>query len=515
VRFVVLGCHCFGIVPEGGLEPPQAKAYRILNPARLPNFTTPAEMVEAVSNMTKYGSPADTVHQMTFCVESRGMKMGKKKVLIIGAAGRDFHNFNTVYRNNPDFEVVAFTAAQIPRIDDRKYPAVLAGEGYPDGIPIMPEVELENIIADKQVDIGVMAYSDLPYDYVMHIGARVNAAGADFTMMGTKDTFVKSTRPLIAVTAVRTGSGKSQTSRFIASRLRAAGKKVASIRHPMPYGDLAEQAVQRMATIEDIDNYKCTIEEREEYEKHVEDGGIIYAGVDYEAIVRKAEEEADIIIWDGGNNDFPFYKPDLWITVADPLRPGHEEAYYPGEANIRGCDVIVIGKSNVASKEAIEQVRATCKRLNPKAKIINAASILDVDKPEVIKGKRVLVVEDGPTLTHGEMKFGAGTQAARENGAKEIIDPRPWATGGMKETFDKYPEIGKLLPAMGYWDDQIKDLENTINAVDCESVVIGTPFDIKRIVKIDKPSAVVTYRHEDIDSDNGLAKIIDDFLAKH
>jgi predicted GTPase len=440
--------------------------------------------------------------------------MAKKKVLIIGAAGRDFHNFNTVYRNNPDFEVVAFTAAQIPKIDDRKYPAVLAGDGYPNGIPIRPEAELERIIAEENVDIAVMAYSDVSYAHVMHLGARVNGAGADFTMLGTKDTFVESTRPLVAITAVRTGSGKSQTSRFVASRLRAAGKKVTSIRHPMPYGDLAEQAVQRMATIEDIDNNKCTIEEREEYEKHVEDGGIIYAGVDYEAIVRQAEEESDIVIWDGGNNDFPFYKPDLWITVADPLRAGHESAYYPGEANIRGCDVVVIGKANVATAEQIAKVEKSVRELNPTAKIIRANSVLDVDKPEVIEGKKVLVVEDGPTLTHGEMAFGAGTQAAKEKGAAEIIDPRPWATGGIQETFDKYPGIGKLLPAMGYWDEQVRDLEKTINAVDCDVVVIGTPFNIDRIVKIDKPTVVVTYRHEDPPGAPGLAAVIDEFLEK-
>ncbi|MCP4679037.1 MAG: GTPase [Deltaproteobacteria bacterium] len=441
--------------------------------------------------------------------------MKKKKVIIIGAAGRDFHNFNTVYRNNSDFEVVAFTAAQIPKIDDRLYPASLAGEGYPNGIPILPESELQKLIAEHDVDECIMAYSDLPYDHVMHIGALVNGAGADFTMLGTKDTFVKSTKPLIAVVAVRTGCGKSQTSRFVASRLRAAGKKVVSIRHPMPYGDLAEQAVQRMATIEDIDNNKCTIEEREEYEKHVEEGGIIYAGVDYEAILREAEKEADIILWDGGNNDFPFYKPDLWITVADPLRPGHEEAYYPGEANVRGCDVVVVGKTNVASKEAVAQVEATCARLNPKAKIIRAASVLTVEDPSIIEGKRVLAVEDGPTLTHGEMEFGAATQAARENGAAEIVDPRKWATGGMKETFDKYPGIGKLLPAMGYWDEQIADLEKTINAVDCDSIVIGTPFNIERLVKIEKPHTIVTYRHEDVDEKNGLGKIVDEFLAKN
>jgi predicted GTPase len=367
---------------------------------------------------------------------------------------------------------------------------------------------------DEKIDLALMAYSDLPYDYVMHMGARVNAAGADFEMMGTRHTFAPSTKPVIAVTAVRTGCGKSQISRYIASRLRAAGKKVVSVRHPMPYGDLAEQAVQRMASIEDIDRYKCTIEEREEYEKHVEEGGVIYAGVDYEAILREAEKEADIVLWDGGNNDMPFYKPDLWITVADPLRPGHEKAYYPGEANVRGSDVVVVGKANVADEAAVAAVEESCRQLNPRAKILRAASVLTIDHPEIIQGKRVLAVEDGPTLTHGEMKFGAGTQAAKENGASTLVDPRPWAVGGLKETFEKYSGIGDLLPAMGYWDQQVKDLEATINAVDCDVVVIGTPFDIKRLVKIDKPTAVVTYAHQDMDENDGLAKVVDDFLAK-
>jgi len=441
--------------------------------------------------------------------------MGRKRVLILGAAGRDFHNFNMHYRDNADFEVVGFTATQIPKIDDRIYPSVLSGRLYPKGIPIMPESELESLIDRHDVDIAVLAYSDLPYDYVMHMGARVNAAGADFHMMGTKATFARSSKPVIAVTAVRTGCGKSQVSRYIASRLRAAGRKVVSVRHPMPYGDLAQQAVQRMATIEDIDRYRCTIEEREEYEKHVEEGGIIYAGVDYEAILRQAEAEADIVLWDGGNNDLPFYRPDLWITVADPLRPGHEERYYPGEANVRGSDVLVIGKTNVAPLEDVEAVEAACRRLNPRARIVRAASVLSVRNSGVIAGKRVLAVEDGPTLTHGEMRFGAATQAAKEFGAAELVDPRPWAVGGLKETFDKYPSIGVLLPAMGYWDEQVKDLERTINAVDCDAVVIGTPFDIKRIVRIDKPTALVNYSHEDVDPKNGLAEIVDGFLAAH
>jgi predicted GTPase len=442
--------------------------------------------------------------------------MGKKtKVVIIGAAGRDFHNFNTVYRNNPSYEVVAFTAAQIPGIEGRTYPPALAGPGYPSGIPIVEEAELEDLIVEKAVDLGVMSYSDLPYAKVMHLAALVNAAGADFSLLGTRKTFIAPRKPLVAVTAVRTGCGKSQVSRFIAGELRRAGKKVVVIRHPMPYGDLAKQAVQRMATLADIDRFKCTIEEREEYERHVAEGSVVYAGVDYGAILDQAEQEADVLLWDGGNNDLPFYKPDLWITLADPLRPGHETSYYPGETNIRACDVVVIAKINVAPYEAIKKVEAACRRLNPRAEIIRAASVLDVDKPEVIKGKRVLAVGDGPTLTHGDMAFGAATQAARELGASEIVDPRPWAVGGLKETFETYPNIGELLPAMGYFDEQIKDLEKTINAVDCDSVVIGTPFDIQRIVKINKPCAVVTYRHEDVDRERGLAEIIDRFLKQN
>jgi predicted GTPase len=441
--------------------------------------------------------------------------MSKRRVLILGAAGRDFHIFNMIYRDSPGFEVVAFTATQIPRIDDRRYPPSLAGKLYPDGISIMSEDAIESIIEKNDVDVAVMAYSDVSYDYVMHMAARVNAAGADFEMMGTKATFAKSVKPVIAVTAVRTGCGKSQVSRFIASRLRKAGKKVTSVRHPMPYGDLAVQAVQRMASMEDIDNNKCTIEEREEYEKHVEEGGIIYAGVDYEAILRQAEQESDIVIWDGGNNDLPFYKPDLWICIADPLRPGHEESYYAGEANVRASDVLIVGKANVASEDAVNNLIDNCRRLNPKAKIIKAHSVLSVENAEVIRGKRILAVEDGPTLTHGGMKFGAATQAAIENGAAEIVDPRPWAVGGLKETFDKYPGVGALLPAMGYWDQQVKDLESTINAVDCDSVVIGTPFNVQRLIKIDKPCALVTYEHQDPDSENSLAAIIDEFLASH
>ncbi len=440
--------------------------------------------------------------------------MQKRRVLILGAAGRDFHNFNMCYRGDTSCDVVAFTATQIPNIDDRTYPPSLAGALYPNGIPILPEEDLEKAIKERKVDLAVMSYSDLPYDTVMHLGARVNAAGADFVMLGTRSTFAISSKPVVAITAVRTGCGKSQASRFVASRLRAAGKRVVAVRHPMPYGDLAVQAVQRMASLEDIDNYNCTIEEREEYEKHVEEGGVIYAGVDYEAILRRAEAEADIVLWDGGNNDLPFYRPDLWITIADPLRPGHEERYYPGEANVRASDVLVVNKANVAAPEDVERVSANLRRLNPRAQVLRAHSVLSVDRPEIISGKRVLAVEDGPTLTHGEMTFGAATQAAREHGAAALVDPRPWAVGGIKETFEKYPKVGALLPAMGYWDEQVRDLEKTINAVDCDVVVIGTPFDIGRLVKIEKPVAVVTYAHADVPGEPGLAGVIDDFLAR-
>jgi predicted GTPase len=434
-------------------------------------------------------------------------------VLILGAAGRDFHNFNTVFREDESSEVVAFTATQIPNIDGRTYPPELSGALYPNGIPILPEDDLERIIDERDVDVAVMAYSDLPYDYVMHLGARANAAGADFQMIGTKHTFIKSRKKVVAVTAVRTGCGKSQISRFVSSRLRTAGKRVAVVRHPMPYGNLVDQMVQRLASIEDVDRYDCTIEEREEYERHIEEGGVVYAGVDYGQVLALAESEADIVLWDGGNNDQPFFDPDLWITIADPLRVGHESAYYPGEVNVRGADVLVVNKVNAATKEAVQQVIDSCRALNPRAHILRAASALSVDDPSVITGKRVLAIEDGPTLTHGEMEYGAATAAAREHGAAEIVDPRPWAVGGIAQTFEDYPGIGKVLPAMGYWDEQVADLEKTINAVDCDAVVIGTPFDIQRIVEIAKPRCVVTYAHEDVEDDGGLAKVVDDFLA--
>ena len=438
--------------------------------------------------------------------------MSRTKVIILGAAGRDFHNFNCRYRGNKDFEVVAFTAAQIPDIDGRKYPAVLAGDLYPAGIPIEDESHLEKLIAETGAEMCVMAYSDRSYPQVMSLGSRVNAAGADFMMMGERDTQIKSTKPVISVCAVRTGCGKSQTSRAICRILRAAGKKVVSIRHPMPYGDLAEQAVQRFATIDDLAKHKCTIEEMEEYEPHVAAGGVIYAGVDYEAILREAEKEADIILWDGGNNDTPFYKPDLHIVVADPHRAGNEKEFYPSETNVRIADVVIINKVVEAEFEDIQTVRDNVRELNPDAVIIDAASPLTIEGDlDLIRDKRVLVVEDGPTLTHGHMTYGAGVVAALRSGAAELVDPRPWAVGKLAETFELYPEIGTLLPAMGYGDEQVADLEKTINAVDCDAVVIGTPIDLKRIVKIDKPSVRVGYELQEIGLPN-LEQVLARFM---
>ena len=427
--------------------------------------------------------------------------MAQRKILIIGAAGRDFHNFNTFYRDNPAYKVVAFTAAQIPDIANRKYPAALAGQLYPEGIPIYAQDQLEQLIKDLGVDECVFAYSDVPYAVVMGIGARVNAAGADFAMLGHKNTMLKSVKPLIAVGASRTGCGKSQTTRRIAEILMANGLKVIAIRHPMPYGDLEAQKVQRFATIDDLVRHHCTIEEMEEYEPHIARGNVIYAGVDYEAILRAAENDpsgCDVILWDGGNNDFPFYRPDLMITVVDPHRPGHELSYYPGEITVRLADVIVINKIDSADFENIQALRNNIERINPRAVVVDAASTISVEKPEIIRGKRVLVVEDGPTLTHGEMKIGAGIVAARRFGAAEIIDPRPYATGKLAETFRIYPNIGKLLPAMGYGDEQVRDLAATIERTDCDSVVIATPIDLKRIIQINKPSTRVEYALQEI-----------------
>jgi predicted GTPase len=441
----------------------------------------------------------------------------KKNVIIIGAAGRDFHNFNTYYRGNSQYNVVAFTAAQIPDIDGRKYPAVLAGELYPDGIPIYAEEDLPKLIKELKADDCVFAYSDVPYTRVMAVSAIVNAAGANFILLGPKDTMVTSTKPLIAVGAVRTGCGKSQTSRRVIEYLMAKGLKVVAIRHPMPYGDLAAQKVQRYATLEDLKKHKCTVEEMEEYEPHVVRGNVIYAGVDYEAILRAAENDpdgCDVVLWDGGNNDFPFYKPDLNITIVDPHRPGHELSYYPGEVTLRLADVVVINKMDTAGPEGIQIVRESIAKVAPKAIVVDGASPIKVDKPSVIKGKKVLVVEDGPTLTHGEMKIGAGTVAAQKFGAAKLVDPRPFTVGKLSETFRIYPNIGTLLPAMGYSEQQLKDLETTINNTECESVVIGTPIDLNRLIKINKPNTRVYYDLQEIGYPS-LDEIIGEFVEKH
>ncbi|GJQ31942.1 MAG: GTPase [Ignavibacteriaceae bacterium] len=433
--------------------------------------------------------------------------MERKNVLIMGAAGRDFHNFNTFFRDKEEYNVKAFTATQIPNIDGRKYPASLAGKLYPDGIMIHDEKDLTKLIKELDIDEVYFSYSDVPYNYVMNKSAEVNAAGASFILIGTKETMLKSSKPVIAIVAVRTGSGKSQTSRKVVELLRAAGKKVVAIRHPMPYGDLEKQRVQRFGTLEDLKTHKCTIEEIEEYEPHVANGGVIYAGVDYGDILAQAEQEADVIIWDGGNNDFSFYKPDLTITVADPHRPGHESSYYPGNVNIRLADVVVLNKVESAEPKNVLAVRNAVRAINPKATIIDAASPIKVDNPDVIKGKRVLVVEDGPTLTHGEMEYGAGTIAAMNYGASELVDPRPFTVKSITATYEKYPKIGVLLPAMGYGDDQVKDLETTINSTECDSVVIGTPIDLGRILKINKPYTRVGYDLQEI-GDITLEKIL-------
>jgi len=424
--------------------------------------------------------------------------MSKTRIIIMGAAGRDFHNFNTYYRGNEDFEVVAFTATQIPNIEGRKYPAELAGDLYPAGIPIYPEADLTDLIRKEKIDQVVFAYSDVTHEYVMHKAALVNAAGADFCLMGTAKTQIKSTKPVVAVCAVRTGSGKSQTTRRVAAILQELGYKVAAIRHPMPYGDLVKQKVQRFASYSDLDKHECTIEEREEYEPHIDNGVIVYAGVDYEAILREAEKEVDIVMWDGGNNDFPFYVSDLLIVVADPHRPGHELRYYPGETNVRMADVFVINKVDTANAEDVITVRNNLYSLNPGAIVIEGASPLFVDDPDAIRGKRVLVVEDGPTLTHGEMAYGAGFVAARRFGASEIVDPRPYAVDSIRATYEKYPDTGAILPAMGYGEDMMRDLEKTINAADVDLVVSGTPIDLTRIININKPIQRVRYELQEI-----------------
>jgi predicted GTPase len=443
--------------------------------------------------------------------------MSKKNVIIIGAAGRDFHNFNTYYRGNEDYSVAAFTAAQIPDIEGRKYPSELAGELYPDGIPIYGEQELPRLIKELKVDDCIFSYSDVPYQHVMSVSAIVEAAGANFVLLGPKDTMIKSTKPVIAVGAIRTGCGKSQTSRRIIEILMAKGLKVVAIRHPMPYGDLVAQKVQRYAELSDLKKYNCTVEEMEEYEPHIVRGNVIYAGVDYEAILRAAEKDpdgCDVILWDGGNNDFPFYVPDLMVTVVDPHRPGHELTYYPGEVTLRIADVVVINKMDSADAAGIQTVRNNIAAVNPDAIVIDAASTLDIDDPSVVKGKRVLVVEDGPTLTHGEMKIGAGVVAALKFGAAALVDPRPYTVGRLSETFEIYPDIGTLLPAMGYGEQQLKDMEKTINNTECDAVVIGTPIDLSRIIKINKPNTRVYYNLQEIGRPN-FDSILDGFGKKH
>ena len=439
--------------------------------------------------------------------------MSRTRILIMGAAGRDFHNFNTVFRDNDAYEVVAFTATQIPNIEGRAYPPELAGSLYPGGIPIFPEEQLVDLILEHDIDQVVFAYSDVSHQYVMHKASVVLAAGPDFRLMGTKRTMVESRRPVVAVCAVRTGAGKSQTTRHVCDTLQKMGHKVVAIRHPMPYGDLVAQKVQRFADYSDLDKYECTIEEREEYEPHIDRGVVVYAGVDYEAILREAENEADIIVWDGGNNDLPFFKPDLHIVVADPHRAGHELSYYPGESNLRAADVVVLNKIDTADLANIAIVRENVRNANPTAIIVEAASPIFVENPDAIPGKRVLVVEDGPTLTHGGMAYGAGVVAARRYGASEIVDPRPYAVRTIAQTFAAYPNTGAVLPAMGYGDEQIKDLEETINATPCDLVIIGTPIDLRRVVRIEHPADRVYYELQVIGKPS-LEEILQSRFAK-
>ncbi|MBW2078097.1 MAG: GTPase [Deltaproteobacteria bacterium] len=443
--------------------------------------------------------------------------MSRKRVIIMGAAGRDFHNFNTYYRGNEDYEVVAFTATLIPDIEGRKYPVELAGDLYPEGIPIYAEEEVPRLIKDLKVDDCVFSYSDVSYQHVMSVSAIVCSAGANYVLLGPGDTQIKSSKPVVSVGAVRTGCGKSQTSRRIIEILMAKGLKVVAIRHPMPYGDLVAQKVQRFAKISDLEKHNCTVEEMEEYEPHVVRGNVIYAGVDYEAILRAAEEDpdgCDVILWEGGNNDFPFYKSDLHVTVIDPHRPGHELTYYPGEVTLRIADVVVINKMDSADAAGIQTVRRSIAAVNPDAIVVDGASTIKVEDPSVIKGKKVLVVEDGPTLTHGEMKIGAGVVAAQKFGAAGLVDPRPYTVGRLSETFEKYPEIGTLLPAQGYGEVMLKDLETTINSTECDAVVIGTPIDLSRIIDIKKPNTRVYYNLQEIGSPN-LDEILANFGKKH
>jgi len=442
----------------------------------------------------------------------------RKNIVIIGSAGRDFHNFNVYYRDNEDYNVVGFAGSpQIPGITGKRYPAELAGDLYPEGIPIYAESDLPKLIKDHKVDDCVFSYSDVSYNHVMGIGAIVNAAGANYTMLGTRDTMLKSNKPVIAVCAVRTGAGKSQTSRRVIEILMEKGLKVIAVRHPMPYGDLVAQRVQRFASLDDIKNQNCTIEEMEEYEPHVVRGNVIYAGVDYLDILRAAEEDpkgCDVIVWDGGNNDFSFYDPDLMITVADPHRPGHETSYYPGEVCLRVADVVIINKMDSAEPAKVQMLRDSIAKTNPNATVVDANSPIRVDDPDIIKGKRVLAIEDGPTLTHGGMKYGAGTVAAQRYGAAEMVDPRGFTVGTLTDTFKQYPGIGDLLPAMGYGKQQLKDLETTVNKVDCDAVVVGTPIDLSNIIDIKKPNTRAYYDLEEIGTPN-LGGILADFVKEH
>jgi predicted GTPase len=431
--------------------------------------------------------------------------MAKRRVLVMGAAGRDFHNFNTVYRDDPGVQVVAFTATQIPFIDDRRYPAEIAGENYPEGIQIYDESELVRLIGDLEVDDVVFSYSDVSHEYVMHKASEVLAAGANFVLLGTDDTMIRASIPTVAVVAVRTGVGKSQTSRAVAGTLRDAGKRVVAVRHPMPYGDLVAQRVQRYAELADLDRHDTTIEEREEFEPHITSGTVIYAGVDYRAILEQAQSEADVLLWDGGNNDLPFYTPDVWITLVDPLRAGHELTYHPGEANLRAADVVVVNKMDSATPEQVARLDATIADVNPTATVVKANSKVTVDDPDAIRGKRVLVVEDGPTLTHGSMKIGAGVVAAERNGAAEIVDPRPWAFGTIAETYEKY-DVGAVLPAMGYSEGQLDELAKIIDSADVDLVVVGTPIDLRRVIDIAKPAVRVRY---DLEVLPGAPSLID------
>jgi predicted GTPase len=439
--------------------------------------------------------------------------MQKTRVIIMGAAGRDFHNFNVWFRNNGAYEVVAFTATQIPGIESRRYPPELAGSRYPNGIPIYPEEELPKLIKEQDIDQVVFAYSDVSHEYVMHKASLVLASGADFRLMGPKTTMLKAEVPVVSVCAVRTGSGKSQTSRQVAKILKSKGLRVAAIRHPMPYGDLTKQVWQRFASYEDLDRYETTIEEREEYEPHIDNGIIVYAGVDYEKILTEAEKEADVIVWDGGNNDMPFYKPDLSIVVADPHRAGHELAYHPGETNLRMADVVIINKVDTADPQKVKQVKENVKMVNPNATVLEAASPITADEPEAIRGKRVLVIEDGPTLTHGNMPYGAGTIFAKSFGARAIVDPKPYALGSIKEAYKKYPLLGAILPALGYGEKQVAELKETIDHTPCDVVVIGTPIDLRRVMTINHPTVRVRYELKVL-GPVSLEQILSDFIQK-